>query len=121
LLDRQPLSVYARRESGDPGCVRDYVFVSDVVRANVLAVQGKLSEPIVNVCTGVGITTLDLARALGKVLGVEPELRFGPRRAGDVERSVLDGAELVQRYPATSLDEGLRQTAAWFADRRTNA
>jgi len=121
LLDRQPLSIYARRESGDPGCVRDYVFVSDVVRANVLAVQGKHSEPIVNVCTGVGITTLELASALGKVLNVEPELRFGPRRAGDVERSVLDGAGLLQSYPATSIAEGLRQTAAWFAEHRAKA
>ena len=121
LIDRQPLSIYARREPGDPGCVRDYVFVSDVVRANLLAVEGKLSEPIVNVCTGVAITTLDLARALGKVLDVEPELRFGPRRAGDVERSVLDGAGLLQSHPATPIAEGLRQTAAWFGERRTKA
>ena len=118
LLDGQPLSIYARREAGDPGCVRDYVFVADIVRANLLAVQGQISAPIANVCTGVGITTLDLARALGKVLKVEPELKFGPRRPGDVERSVLDGTPLLERHPATTLDEGLRQTAAWFAERR---
>jgi UDP-glucose 4-epimerase len=117
LLDRQAIQVNARRETGDPGCVRDYVFVADVVRANLLAVQGAISAPIINVCTGVGITTLDLARALGKVLEVEPELKYGPRRPGDVERSVLDGAELLQSHPATQLAEGLRLTAAWFAER----
>jgi UDP-glucose 4-epimerase len=117
LLDRQPLQVFARREVGDPGCVRDYVYVADVVRANLLAIAGSLSEPIVNVCSSVATTTLDLARAIGSVLGVEPELRFGPRRPGDVERSVLDGAALLQAHPPTSLAEGLRQTAAWFAQR----
>lgn len=117
LLERQPLAIYARRDAGDPGCLRDYVFVSDVVRANLLAVQGAIDVPVVNVCTGVATTTLDLARSLGKVLKVEPELKFGPRRPGDVERSVLDGSYLLKRHPATGLDEGLAQTAAWFAAR----
>ena len=121
LLDRQPLQVFARREVGDPGCVRDYVFVADIVRANLLAVAGSLREPIVNVCSSVATTTLELARAIGAVLDVEPELRFGPRRPGDVERSVLDGAGLLQAYPPTALAEGLRQTAAWFAQRRRAA
>ena len=117
LLEREPLSIYARREAGDPGCVRDYVFIADVVRANLLAVQGALAAPLVNVCTGLGVATLDLARTLGKAIEVEPELRFLPRRPGDVERSVLDGGELLEAHPATPLEEGLRQTAAWFAAR----
>jgi len=117
LLERQPLHVFAKREVGDPGCVRDYVFVADIVRANLLAVKGALSEPIVNVCSSVPTTTLELARAIGAALGVEPEVKFGPRRAGDVERSLLDGAALLQAHPPTSLAEGLRQTATWFKQR----
>jgi UDP-glucose 4-epimerase len=115
LLGRQPIQINARREPGDPGCVRDYVFVGDVVRWNCLAVEGEVAETVVNVCSGEPTTTLDLARALAKEVGCEPELRFGPRRAGDVERSVLMPEATGQ--PPTALAEGLRKTVAWFRAR----
>jgi nucleoside-diphosphate-sugar epimerase len=92
--------------------VRDYVFVGDVVRYNCQAVEGAIAEPIVNVCAGEPTTTLELARALGRVVGREPELRHGARRAGDVERSVLMAAP--GSPPPTPLEDGLRQTVAWF-------
>jgi UDP-glucose 4-epimerase len=118
LLDGQPLQINARRELGDAGCVRDYVFVGDVVRCNRLAVEGAIAQPIVNVCTGEPTSTLELARALGTVLGVEPELHYAPRRPGDIERSVLDGGALLAGHPPTTLGEGVRQTVAWFETRR---
>jgi UDP-glucose 4-epimerase len=121
LLDREPIQINARRELGDEGCVRDYVFVGDVVRYNCLAIAGKLEQPLVNVCTGEATSTLALARTLGEVLGVEPSLRYGPRRAGDVERSVLDGGPLLAAHPPTTLADGLRQTVAWFKTRSRSA
>jgi UDP-glucose 4-epimerase len=117
LLDRQSLQINARRELGDSGCIRDYVYVGDVVRFNQLAAHGEIKQPIVNVCTGEATSTLELARALGSVLGVEPELRYTPRRPGDVERSVLDGDDPSAAHPRTALSEGLRQTVAWFKTR----
>ncbi len=59
LLSAQPIQVNARREVGDAGCVRDYVYVGDVVRYNCLAVDGAIAAPIVNVCTGEATNTLD--------------------------------------------------------------
>lgn len=112
LLAGQPIQVNARKETGDAGCVRDYVMVEDVVRANVLALSGKIEESIVNVGTGVETTTLELARGIERALGVKAELRFGPKRAGDVERSVLEPwAGLGATVP---LDEGIARTAEWF-------
>jgi UDP-glucose 4-epimerase len=118
LLDREGIQVNARKEVGDAGCVRDYVYVGDVVRYNQLAVDGAIEARAVNVCTGQATTTLELARALGKAVGVEPEIRYGERRAGDVERSVLDHGELPAGHTPTSLEEGLRQTVVWFKSRR---
>ncbi len=115
LLERLPLSIHARTEVGDAGCVRDYVFISDVVRANLLAVQDAIGAPLVNVCSGVGTSTVELAQELGKAIDVEPELRFEAPRPGDVGRSVLDGGAMLEAHPATSLAAGLRQTAVWFA------
>jgi nucleoside-diphosphate-sugar epimerase len=94
------------------------VYVADVVRANVLAVGGAIAEPIVNVCTAQATSTLALARALGAVLKVEPKLTYAPRRAGDVQRSVLDGGSLLKAHPPTPLSDGLRETVNWFAARR---
>ena len=56
VLARQPIQINARRTHGDAGCVRDYVFVGDVVRYNQLAIDGGIDEPVVNVCTGEATT-----------------------------------------------------------------
>ncbi|MFW6049739.1 MAG: NAD-dependent epimerase/dehydratase family protein [Myxococcota bacterium] len=112
LLTGEPLQINGRRREGDEGCVRDYVFVDDVVRANVAAVEGDIRAEVINVGTGTGTTTLELARRLGAAAGRAPEIRHAPRRPGDLERSVLE--------PATSdavtipLAEGLERTLAWF-------
>lgn len=117
LLGGHPMQVNARREVGDPGCVRDYVYVGDVVRANVRAATGDVPAAVLNICTGVAITTLDLVRALEGELGVTAKLGFAPRRAGDIERSVLDPGAASALGPVTTLDAGLRDTIAWFRSR----
>jgi UDP-glucose 4-epimerase len=116
LMRGQPIQVNARRELGDPGCVRDYVYVGDVVRYNVLAVDGALAAPTVNVCTGEATNTLDLARGLAAAIGIQPEIRPAERRPGDVERSVLMVDPLPGVTP-TSLADGLRATVDWFKAR----
>ncbi len=116
LRDKQPIQINARAEPGDAGCVRDYVYVGDVVRANLAALEGRLTETVSNVCTGEATTTQTLADELGRHLGQAVEIRPGPRRAGDVQRSVLDPTRCVQMIgPATSLAQGLGATAQWFA------
>lgn len=113
-----PVRINGRRESGDPGCVRDYVSVRDVVRANVLAVQGELEASVLNVGTGRATTTLELSEILARALDVTPSREEGPRRPGDIERSVLEpNAELTRLAPPVSLEEGLAETAQWFASR----
>ena len=114
LLDGKPIQINARTQVGDPGCVRDYVYVGDVVRWNCLAIEGQVAERVVNVCTGQATTTLELARAMATALGVTPELRHGPRRAGDVERSVLEDPAAHARVAPTGLDKGLAATCAWL-------
>jgi UDP-glucose 4-epimerase len=119
-LTGEPLQIFARRELGDPGCVRDYVFVSDVARANLAVMEGTLAAPVLNCATGVGTSTAELA---SQVLGwlrdrgqPAPELRHGPPRAGDLERSVLDASRFRELLGApVPLAEGIRRTADWYA------
>jgi UDP-glucose 4-epimerase len=83
-LEGQPLRVFAMREPGDGGCIRDYVYVGDVARMNVLALTGAVTEAVVNVGTGIPTTTADLARAVLGVTACDVPVHPGPPRAGDL-------------------------------------
>jgi UDP-glucose 4-epimerase len=109
------LRINARRAEGDAGCVRDYVYVSDVARANLAALAGALPERVMNVGTGVAITTLELATQIARVTGRDLNTRFAALRAGDIERSVLDPARFSRSLgQSVPLEEGLRQTFEWY-------
>lgn len=115
LLAGEGVRVNAKSEEGDDGCIRDYVYIGDVARANLAAMEGKIEQDVINVCTGFETRTIGLAKEIQKALGTSAEISFGPLRAGDVERSVLDPTELAAALgtPAT-LAEGIGETAAWF-------
>lgn len=118
MIAGEGVKVFARKTVGDPGCVRDYVFIEDVVKANVAALQGKIPDRILNVGTGRESTTLQLAQVLQKALSSSSKIDFGDRRAGDVERSLLDADRLAELLgPVVQIEQGLEQTAKWFAAR----
>lgn len=114
LLDGLPVQINAMRERGDAGCVRDYVYVGDVVEANLRAADGFIEDTIVNVATGVPTTTEALARSIASSIGRTPELIPGPRREGDLQRSVLEPDLRAFGREPVSLNEGIRQTTEWF-------
>lgn len=118
LLTGEAIQINARKESGDQGCVRDYVFVADVVKANLAAIENKLSKSPLNVCSGVATTTLELARMMERAAGVTAQLRYGARREGDVERSVLDPGSPPPLGAAVSLADGIARTIAWFKEKK---
>ncbi len=98
---------------GDGRQTRDYVYVGDVVAANLAAVDAKASGPI-NIGTGVETDVLELIAILGELSGAERfEPRFAPARLGELARSALDIArarELLGWEPTVSIREGLRLT-----------
>jgi UDP-glucose 4-epimerase len=95
---------------------RDYVHVSDVVRAN-LAAAGRPGFQIYNVGTGIETTVIDLYQALARAAGSTLAPVHGPAKPGEQQRSVIDG-RLIRRElnlpQPLSLAEGLARTAAWF-------
>lgn len=118
LIAGAPVSVFARRTKGDPGCVRDYVFIDDVVKANLAAMQGLIPERVLNVGTGVEANTLELAKLLKQSLSSSSEIQFGEIRPGDVERSLLNADRLVELLgPTVTLSDGLHRTSKWFRAR----
>src|SRR3954447_12251352 len=86
LLGAQPLTVF-----GDGRQTRDYVFVKDVARANVLASTarvpgGGIDGPAFNIATSIQRSVLDLAASVGEVMQQKPTIEFAPARAGELFR-----------------------------------
>src|ERR671934_1721492 len=75
---------------GDGRQTRDYVYVGDVVRATLAALERE--GGVFNVGTGSETSVLELFDACRRVAGVEVEPQFAPPRAGELQRSVLDPA-----------------------------
>lgn len=92
--------------NGDGAQTRDYVYVRDVVAANMAVTESSDAGPF-NVGTGVETSVNQLAERIGV------RASHGPAKAGEQRRSVLDGARLGIAY--TPLEEGLEETLAWFA------
>lgn len=95
--------------------VRDYLFVSDVVEGNVLALT-KGSGEMLNLGTGVGTSVLDIVRELNAILGLGIEPIFEAARPGEVQRIYLDASRAKQVLgwaPTVSFTEGLRRTVEW--------
>lgn len=100
---------------GDGNAVRDYLFVSDVVAANVLALE-KGSGEMLNIGTGVGTSVNDIVRELKTILGFhEDPIHEGPR-AGEIQRIYLDATRakrVLGWTPMVSFADGLRRTVEW--------
>jgi UDP-glucose 4-epimerase len=118
LLAKQPLIVF-----GDGRQTRDYVFVKDVARANVLASTASASNgsgldgPAFNIATSVQRSVLDLATSVGEVMGQKPKLEFAPPRAGELSRSALDvgkAKKVLGWKPEYGFEAGLRELVEWF-------
>lgn len=100
---------------------RDYVYVGDVVRANLAA----LSHPsggTFNVGTGQETSVVDLFNLLRTEAHASVEAVYGPTKPGEQQRSILDFSQAQATLgwaPTVSLQHGLRQTLDWFraADR----
>ena len=102
---------------------RDYVFVGDVARANLLAAEGPLRPGsdhdaiAFNVGTGVERSVLDLAAAVGVAANVAPRLEHAPARPGELDRSALDASRagvVLGWRSETKFEEGLAALVTWM-------
>lgn len=114
LLDGKAATIF-----GDGQQTRDFVFVDDVVRANLLA-AGRRVQGAFNIGTGRGTTVAAVYEIVARLAGRGAAPVYGPPRPGDVRHITL-AAEAAKRHfewvPTTSLEAGLEATVAWFAAR----
>ncbi len=105
--------------NGDGLQTRDYVYVGDVVEAN-MAVRSLPGFRVYNVGTGIEIDVNTLYEKLREAAGGGPEAEHGPAKPGEQRRSVIDPSRIREELGVpigTSFEEGLRHTANWFRQR----
>ncbi len=109
---------------GDGLQTRDFTYVANVVKANLLALRSErpLNGEVFNVGTGQRISLLDLVNAINAALGTDLAPEFGPLRSGDVRDSLasLDRIQAALGYqPTVAFAEGLRRTLDWMKQGRS--
>ncbi|MHB1688615.1 MAG: NAD-dependent epimerase/dehydratase family protein [Ignavibacteriaceae bacterium] len=95
---------------------RDYVFVGDVVKANLLALKDEVSD-VYNVGTSKETDVNELFNMLNKIIGNGQVEKHGPSAPGEQMRSVITSDKLFKKFnwrPSTPLREGLQKTVEYF-------
>ena len=102
--------------NGDGKQTRDFIFVSDVVQANLLALNYSKSD-IFNIGTGIENDVNTLFHHLNKFTGANCKEEHAPAKAGEQLRSVIDytkAKKLLGWQPKISFENGLQQTVEFF-------
>jgi UDP-glucose 4-epimerase len=99
---------------------RDYVFIDDVVEANMAVIHGSASDTF-NVGTGIETSVNQLFRGLVDITGAKMKELYGPEKKGEQVRSCLDYQKIHKKLewePKVSLIDGLRRTVDYFRQGR---
>jgi nucleoside-diphosphate-sugar epimerase len=106
---------------GDGLQTRDFTFVANNVRANILAAttEKPIAGKIINIACGASFSLLGLLRAINDVLGKSIKPIFEPARIGDVKHSLADitsAREQLGYEVIVDFNEGIRRTVAWYRE-----
>ena len=113
ILDDQPLIVY-----GDGKQTRDFIFVEDVVRANIFFAE-KAEKGVFNIGCGVKTSINEIAKMILKISNKNnTEIIYKEKREGDIKDSFSDISKMKKTgfKPEYSLEAGIRKTYNWFKE-----
>lgn len=103
---------------GDGSQTMDFVYVTDIARANVLAAEAPVTDAVFNVASGVETSLNDLAYALLRVMDSPLQPEYGPeRKVNPVPRRLADtrtAHELLGFRSEVDLEAGLRELVQWW-------
>jgi UDP-glucose 4-epimerase len=105
--------------NGDGEQERDFVFVKDCARANLLALTEKDSSGIFNLGFSRGTSVNDIFHGLARVIGYQHEPNHGPAKLGETRKIYLDASKANRQlgwFPEITLEEGLKATVEYFKD-----
>lgn len=106
---------------GDGEQTRDFTFVKDVVRANILASEVKSSGESINIAGARRISINELAKIIQNLLNTSVPVSYLSPRKGDIRDSLADitkAKKILNWQPTTHLEEGLLQCLNWYQECR---
>ena len=110
--NKKPLTIF-----GDGKQTRDFVFVKDVVQANIRAMKSS-AEGSFNIACGSHIDLRELAEMIMEITGVSVPVLYEPTREGDIRDSWADisrARKILDYNPRFTMKDGLEKTIAWSA------
>jgi UDP-glucose 4-epimerase len=113
-LRHEPITIY-----GDGEQTRDFIFIKDVVTANVLAAESKIKTGVYNVACGSQLTIKEIAQRIISLTHSKSVIRYEPVRLGDIKHSVASIDETTRDLgfrPSVDLSDGLQQTIDYFSN-----
>jgi UDP-glucose 4-epimerase len=108
----EPITIF-----GDGEQTRDFIYVKDIVAANVFMAQSKFTG-VYNIAYGKKITINNLVDTIKNIIGSSSEIKHLPERAGDVKHSMaaVDKLNTTGFVPSSSFDAGLAETITFFKE-----
>jgi UDP-glucose 4-epimerase len=108
-LQNQPITIY-----GDGSQTRDFIYVKDVVKANILA--SKMGEGTYNVALGYSTSILELAKKIIEITNSKSQIQFLEERPGDIKHSIANPSKFNQLgfKPDFTIDKALQETISFY-------
>jgi len=108
----EPITIF-----GDGEQTRDFIYVKDIVAANVFMAQSEFTG-VYNIAYGKKITINNLVDTIKAIIGSSSEVKHLPERAGDVKHSMaaVDKLNTTGFIPGSSFDAGLAETITFFKE-----
>ncbi|PZX93234.1 dTDP-glucose 4,6-dehydratase [Flavobacterium aquariorum] len=108
-LQNQPITIY-----GDGSQTRDFIYVKDVVKANVLA--SRMGGETYNVALGYSTSILELAKKIIEITNSKSQIQFLEERPGDIKHSIADPTKFNQLgfKPDYTIDRALQETICFY-------
>ena len=101
---------------GDGEQLRDYVYVSDVVDANIASLE-RGDGQVYNIGSGIGTSVNQIYKKLQQITGVSEPPIYSEARTGEIQRTYLESSKAARELGWSveiGFDEGLRRTVEWF-------
>ena len=96
--------------------VRDFVYVKDVARANILALKKEASNQVFNIGSGRGRTINEVARILSEKVNPRTEFDYSPQQAGEPSDSIADiskAKKLLGFKPVENIEDKIEEVIEW--------
>jgi UDP-glucose 4-epimerase len=110
-VKNQPITIY-----GDGEQTRDFIFVKDIVAANVFFATQSPATGVFNVAYGQRLTIKELGTTICRLTGSQSEIKHAPERPGDVKHSLaaIDKLRAANFTPTSNFNDGLKATVSDF-------